>query len=478
VAWLLAIGSLRADELSAQAEKLQADYSAALERLAQECQRQGLEAQAAQTRQTLGPRDPYKLFIPVLPKEVGPPKLPENAPLIVVQWHRHWWKLRQDYAAAAFDLARRAVRARPSLAYMLAIRAIRADPDNAAVRKLFGYQESGNLWCTAYEVQQLRDKVWHEKFGWLPKVHVRRYEQGERRHNGRWISAEADARVHGDIRSGWDIDTEHYRIRTNHSIEAAVQLGTKLEQLYRIWQQIFVRYYASEDQVIALFDGRAQHQANRPKLLQIAYFRDRGDYNRTLEPMMPNIGVSIGVYIEQTQTAYFFAGEDADERTLYHEATHQLFHQSRPVSSEVGRRANFWIVEGIAMFMESLREENGYYVLGGADDVRVYAARYRLVKDNFYVPLGEVSAYGMARVQADPKIAMLYSEMAGLTSFLIFYDEGRYRDALVAFLGGVYNGNGDPNLLSTLVGADYSQLDKQYREFIEAMPKGDDATGK
>ena len=41
------------------------------------------------------------------------------------------------------------------------------------------------------------------------------------------------------------------------------------------------------------------------------------------------------------------------------------------------------------MYMESLREEDGYYVLGGFDDVRMHAARYRLLHDHFYVPLDE-----------------------------------------------------------------------------------------
>ena len=109
---------------------------------------------------------------------------------------------------------------------------------------------------------------------------------------------------------------------------------------------------------------------------------------------MPNIGISGGVYDpDETRQAYFFAGKGADERTLYHEATHQLFALSRPISPEVVRKGNFWIVEGIAMFMESLRVEDGYCVLGGFDDERMHAARYRLLHDHFYVPLDELVGY-------------------------------------------------------------------------------------
>ncbi|NLF09148.1 MAG: hypothetical protein GX594_14405, partial [Pirellulaceae bacterium] len=304
------------------------------------------------------------------------------------------------------------------------------------------------------------------KFGWLPKARLQRYEQGERYLAGRWISTEEDARRHADISNGWDVETEHYAIRTNHSIEAAVAVGEKLETLYRLWSQLFIRYYCSQSDVIALFDGRAKPGAvARPKF-QIVLFRDREDYNRALRPAMPNIGISTGVYVERTRRAHFFVGPECDDRTLYHEATHQLFHESRPVAPDVGQKANFWIIEGIAMFMESLRQEDGFHVLGGFDDERVYAARYRLLHDSFYVPLGELVDFGMDQFQKDPQIAKLYSQSAGLTNFLVFHDGGRYRDAVVLYLLAVYTGRADRGSLARLASAGYADLDAQYREYL------------
>ena len=139
--------------------------------------------------------------------------------------------------------------------------------------------------------------VWSEKFGWLPKAHLRRYEDGQRYQNGRWISAAEDARLHHDIQSGWDVETEHYTIRTNHSIEAAVALGVKLERLYRLWQQMFLRYFASEADVVAMFDGRPKPPSARVPH-RVVYFRDRDDYNhynRALQAPMPDIQTT-GVY--------------------------------------------------------------------------------------------------------------------------------------------------------------------------------------
>ncbi len=361
LAAVVAVGSPRAraaDPLRAAIE-LQAKYAAGIEQLAKWCESSGLAEEARKTRRVLSPTDPYKLYVPVLPEVVGPPKLPADAPANVVEWDARLWRLRREQATTLYEMARRAVRSgRAGLAFELALAAIQANPDYEPARRLFGYQKFRDQWRTLYEVKKLRAGcVWSGQFGWLPKAQLRRYEQGERLCDGRWISAAEDAKRHADIRSGWDVETEHYTIRTNHGIEAAVSLGVKVERLYRLWQQLFLRYYASESDVVAMFDGRARPGSGLLPRHSIVYFRDREDYNRALRATMPNIGISTGVYVEQTRRAYFFAGQGSDQRTLYHEATHQLFHESRPVSPEVVRKGNFWIIEGIAMFMESLRQE-------------------------------------------------------------------------------------------------------------------------
>ncbi len=473
MAWVVGLSAPPAwaqEDVAKAARQLRDKYAADLGELAAWCDGQGLAKEAALTRAWLKPQDPHKMYVAVLRETMGPPPLPKDAPAGVVEFSARFWRLRRAQGAALFELARRAVRVnRPSLALELVLTAAREDPDQEGVRRLLGYQEYQGGWRTAYEARKLRaGYVWDKRFGWLPKAHVARYEKGERYQKGQWISAEEDHRLHADIRTGWDVETEHYTIRTNHSIEAAVALGVKLERLYRVWQQLFVRYYATEAQMMALFDGRGRTKRAEPTHHEVVFFRDRADYNRTLRAAMPNIDMSIGVYVESTQKAYFFAGEGYEDRTLHHEATHQLFHESRPVAKDVGSAANFWIVEGIAMFMESLREEDGYYTLGGFDDDRNVAARYRLLNDNFYVPLSEFCGYGMAQLQGDKRIATLYSQAAGLTHFLVFYDGGRYRDALIAYLSLVYSGRDDGATLTRLTGIPYGQLDKQYREFMEA----------
>ena len=461
----------RGNELYRTARQLTAKYGAELEELASWCEERGLAEQAQKTRTWLRPRDPHKLYVAVLPQKVGWAKLPDDAPDDVVQWDTRFGRRRRQQADALFELAQRAIRnGRASLALELVLWAIHENPDHERVRRLMGYQKYRGGWHTAYEVRKLRaGEVWHEKFGWLPEANVRRYEQGKRLVDGRWITAEEDARLHQDIRSGWVIETENYSIRTNHSRQAAVELSVKLQELYRVWKQLFVRFYASEAQVSAWFAGRTRQRIAMPRH-HVVYFRDRADYNLSLRPSMPNIEISIGVYVENARRAYFFAGGDHDRRTLLHEATHQLFHESRRAAPSMGGRANFWIIEGIAMYMESLQRQDAYYVLGGFDDARMVAAKYRLLHDDFYVPLDELTSYGMEKIQADPRIATLYSQAAGLTHFLIHYDCGRYRDAVIAYLSTVYSGRDTPDTLAQLTVTSYGKLDEQYRQYIKSGP--------
>ncbi len=460
--------SARAEDLYQTARELRAGHLAQLEELAKACEQQGLAEQARQARQLYGPRDPYKMYLAVLPREIGRPSPAAGASAAVVAFHGQFEQLRRQQAGELYELAKRAIRAPlASLAYQLVLTASRADPDHEQVRRILGYQKYRGQWRTLFEVRQLRaTKVYHERFGWLPRTHVARYERGERFNGRRWITAAQDAELRQDVRYGWVVETEHYAIRTNHSIEIAVDLGEKLERLYGYWEQLFIRYYASEAYIASLFDGGRTLKTTVPRF-QVVFFRSRDEYNRALRPAMPGIEASVGIYFQQNGCAYFFAGDDYEDRTLNHEATHQLFHQSRRVAPNVGQKANFWIVEGIAMYMESLRREGDYYVLGGFEDDRLYAALYRLIKDDFYVPLGEFTTFGMQRLQEDKRIATLYSQAAGLANFLVFYDDGRYRDALVTYLSRVYTGHDDPGTLAELTGTPYLELDKQYRAFME-----------
>jgi hypothetical protein len=144
-----------------------------------------------------------------------------------------------------------------------------------------------------------------------------------------------------------------------------------------------------------------------------------------------------------------------------------LFSETGRVSPPVGMRTNFWMVEGAALYMESLRRWDRCWTVGGLDAHRLQYARYRVLTDKFYLPLEDLAKLGRQGLQQHPEIRQLYSQAAGLAAFLMDYRRGCYREALVLALQAVYQGRDRPDTLASLAGAASQELDRQYREFLQ-----------
>ena len=155
---------------------------------------------------------------------------------------------------------------------------------------------------------------------------------------------------------------------------------------------------------ISRVDSRGAARRESPQH-NVVYFRSRDEYNGALGAMQPKIEISIGIYFPAVRTAYFFADEQQQPDTLYHEATHQLFQETRPAVVEPGRANNFWVVEGIACYMESLDESQpGVVTLGGANASRMASRAQRSSRKDRSLPLAELVQMGAEAVQRDPRI--------------------------------------------------------------------------
>ncbi|HEY2838893.1 MAG TPA: DUF1570 domain-containing protein [Pirellulales bacterium] len=461
-----------------------AKYAEQLAALAEDASQLGLTSQAAMARRWLPPIPPNTLRYAQRPpiaadaaapsvagKASSPKQTEDSQPSVETQWRERFDQARSAQAKALFALAGEAVEAgEASLAFPLLVEALREDPDHAAARKILGYERMKDRWVTPYEARKTREKqVWHPQFGWLPAANVKRYEVGEQFYRGRWMKTEDANRLGAQPKNGWDVATEHYVVHTNHSLEEGVRLATRLERLYDVWQQAFSAFCATDEQLARRYHGQAATRREPPQH-KVVLFRDRDQYIEALKEEQPNIDLSSGFYLASRREAYFYFAEgERDDTTLYHEATHQLFSEIRPVSRDIGRTANFWIVEGIACYMESLVEQDGWTLLGGNDAVRLRDAQHRLLADDFYVPLAELTGFGMETLQRDPRIARLYSQSAGLTHFLIHAAGGRYRRPLIEYLVAVYTGRDRPSTLADVTGESDVRLDEQYREFLKSI---------
>jgi hypothetical protein len=209
----------------------------------------------------------------------------------------------------------------------------------------------------------------------------------------------------------------------------------------------------------------------------VDYFRTRKEYGDRLRTKIAQIDMTNGVYLTGDRIAYFFFNPDQHEQdTIFHEATHQLFYENMKVERMVALDANFWIVEGIACYMESYHAEKGQSSVGDPHHIRIQNARERCVLDNYYVPLEKFAALGMNDFQKSPDIRKYYSQAAGLAHFFLHYGSGRYRDALIEHLAEIYRTNGRQRAqvkgLDELTGVSYTELDRQYVEYMHSLPGG------
>jgi hypothetical protein len=445
--------------------------------LASWCDEQGLEQEAEQTRSVAGPPKDTALHLTILPREFGAAPTVGDHPK-AAEWSERFGRLRAQYARDLFTLASRAFKSgQISFAYDLVRRVAELDPDHRQARSLLGYTRYRDRWVTPHEAEMLRTgHVQHDEFGWLKRGWVRRYERGERYFQGQWITADDEASRRRDWQHAWELRTDHYVIRTNYSLERGRELGQELEHLYDVFFRTFVGFFTPRQHMNVLFEGRsAGHAVRRAHPYQVRYYRTKDEYVQALQGLVGNnIEISLGLYVPTERAACFFHDEQYDDdTTLLHEATHQLFFESRlphPTASHArylpGHQANFWAVEGIACYMESLRREGSRLRVGGQDTERFRAARHRALKDRFYVPLEELTAMGIEDLQNSPDIRPIYSQAAGLATFFMHYDDGRYRDALVEYLRLIYAGQDTPASLSELTEANYADLDRQYLDYL------------
>lgn len=466
-----------------QHAELHKNFAKALEAIAVECDEKNLAEAAANVRLLAAPIDTSRLRVTPLPRDVQP-DLPIDLPPDERFWRTQTRLQRKDYSQKLYQLSRHALDSgHVSFAFDLVRETAFHEPDHPTARKILGFVRSGTEWMSPFEAVKLKSgQVWHDRFGWLPKSHVERYEKGERFVRGRWMSeAKADI-AHEDFRNAWEIRTEHFQIKTNHSLDRGVELATKLEEFHTVFFQTFASFFHTPEAMKSLFSGSDGAARVIAAPYKVYFYRTKDEYLAELRPKTNQpIEITNGMFFPETGISYFFDGPNAKEEeldaTLYHEATHQLFSVARPRAVPIGQRSDFWIIEGIACYMESFvcDRENHQVSLGDPFYSRFVAARLHLENDKYYVPLQEFTRMGMAPYQSvkQPHIAWNYSQGAALAHFFMHFDNGRYRDDLIEHLSQIYSDTkrtrDAPAGLDELTGVPFGELDQQYQAYLKTL---------
>ena len=454
------------------------EFANELEKLVEFCQSKNLSEGGDRVQgrlnesRLISPETP-SLKLPALPREVQP-EISNQLTADERFWQTQLRKQDTDYAKRLYLLSRQSLNnGNPSFAYRLVREAAVHDPDHPQVRKILGYVRSGNEWVTPFAAEMIKKQnVWHEEFGWLPKSHLVRYAAGERNFKGRWVTTAKEEVLRQSFADGWEVRTDHYLIKTNYSLERGVELGKALEDYYEYFNETFAGFFNTPEQLKKLFEGAAKSDRPNAKQYVVHYYRSREEYLDRLKKQFPNIAQTNGVYMTNDRVAHFYHDPNAaHEATLFHEATHQLFFESHSKERPIGEKAHFWIIEGIACYMESFHCRNGVVSVGDPQYIRFAGARANLLAEkSYYVPLREFSGLGMRDFQNAPQPGLMknYTQASGLARFFMHYDKGRYREALVAHLSQLYSANNNvrdqAKGLDNLTGVAFEDLDRQYLE--------------
>lgn len=463
-------------------------YSAKLKELANAALAAGFAEEANNILALAVKLDPAKIQSESLPRNMQP-ELPITLPKAEA-WRLELREVREKHANDLYRLSRLMLGAGfPSAAYRLVHEVAVANPDHSYARKILGYQKRGEEWITPFEAEQdIKRMVWHEQFGWLHRTYVDRYEKGERFFNGRWMPAAQESAVRQAFQNAWEVRTEHFLVKTNHSLERGVEVAKTLEAYYDFFVHTFPGFFQNPEQLKDLFNESARSRKPKPKKPFIVhYYRTREEYVQTLVQKVPQVGITNGLYHNGDRIAYFYHDpERNNDSTLFHEATHQILYESRfeyvrnAKVEGVGDAANFWIIEGIACYMESLKNQDDNFTLGDPEFVRFFWARNRFLNDGYYVPLAQFAAMGMRQFQnqSAEDLSRNYSQSSGLVHFFMHYEGGVYRDAMIEHLSQIYKGDKQftaPQSLADLTGVPFAKLDQEYKDYLRAQQQAIDA---
>jgi len=410
-------------------------------------------------------------------------EIPVSLPAQDRAWRLKLKKLEEEYAAGLWLLSRRAIKlGYPSDAFQLVREVAFHQPDHEHARRMLGFVLHEGKWKTPFaRTMEVKGYIDHEQFGWIQSKHVERYLNGERRLNGKWVSVEKEASLRTHFRNAWVVETEHFSVRTNHSLEKGVEISRNLELFHRFFVRDFAAFFNTRQQMQSLFNTGDARPHSSTKRFDVYYFKNRNEFIAALKQRQRNIEVAIGIYRPDDRVAYFFHDPEPDtptNETMFHEVTHQIMSESTSAKIDnLGQYANFWLVEGIACYMESVRiDKQGKLHVGDPNHIRVRSAQHYLVQEGFFIPIQQFTSLGINEFQAPADTRTLqryYAQATALTHFFLHADDGKFRDAFISHVANVYSPvariRNKPPTLEKETETAFAGLDVQYKNYLSSL---------
>lgn len=248
-------------------------------------------------------------------------------------------------------------------------------------------------------------------------------------------------------------ETEHFVLLSDVNAERATEILREMERFYAVWTQLFFPLWRDRDQ----WDHTIK--LPRPRIStkhRVVLFRDVARFAEVLRAEGPGVAQSTGFYSDLKRITFMVDDTEAaageNTATRYHELTHQLLTEATDARARVrpGERRDFWLVEGIACYMESLNLRATDATVGGWQASRLQYARHRVLGTGDDLPLGDLIGDGRLAVQQRTDLARWYSFSAAYAHRMIDHDNGTGLIDALDRLSAVYQVRVSPFLAASV----------------------------
>ncbi len=232
-------------------------------------------------------------------------------------------------------------------------------------------------------------------------------------------------------------DTPHFAIFTDLDDQRAIDRAIDLERFYAVWTQMFFLLWSERER----WDRLAQPGApRRSTKMRVVLFADSESYARALSSEVAGIERSTGYYSHVRRTSFFHDSLPEDTASRYHELTHQLFSEATlsRLRTPPGERRDFWLVEGIACYMESTHFKDDWATVGGWESSQLQFARHRALAEGEMIAIESLRPLGRLAFQRRGDLARAYTFAACHTHHLIDARGGDGLNDVIAELARIY----------------------------------------
>ena len=252
-----------------------------------------------------------------------------------------------------------------------------------------------------------------------------------------------------DLGCRFDHETEHYRITTDISLEAAKRYGDNLEAAWRYYRDTL----------------KGPFRRDPRKKPRVAIFNTAENYYTYFELLSEDRGEwTLGVFRPGLNELVLFESLDLEEtnHVLYHEAVHQFVHV---LSAET---PPFWYNEGIAEYAGAIVVRDGKVVATGA------LLRGRLQVIQWTIEVGSTLPFKKIMCETPREFyggnkAIRYAQAWSMIHFFYEFEKGKYRPLIERYHERILAGAGPQQAFGEVFAANVEQLQKEWKDYVKKL---------